>query len=193
MTDSKNTDANQPELTPAQQKEEFARRFLKKITVSPLSEETKTALQHAIETLKKLDQEITGKQDELHNKTHTLKETVSNLNALGKVKINEKDFEQLYAKCEQFSDILKKVADDTKRDIEFYLPFLESKGEEQVSVMVFEPDDFEKFISGRISSIKKHVKNTQRDLAVGSSRYFLGLDHQLRQFEALTNYVSRLK
>jgi hypothetical protein len=192
MTDQKDTDVK-PELTPEQQQEEFARRFLKKITTKPLCETTKQALCNAIGMLQQLEQEISVKHNELSEKTTTLREKIQQLNTLGKVKINEKDFEQLYTQCDKFLLMLDKVTKDTQQDIAFYTPFIEGNGEASISVMIFEPDDFEKFIEARIGSIKKHVKKTKLDLAVGSSRYQLGLDHQLRQFEALAQYVSTLK
>ncbi|MFA6263054.1 MAG: hypothetical protein WCW33_04730 [Candidatus Babeliales bacterium] len=204
MTDQKNPetiqpeltnqpDSAKPELTEAQQQEEFARRFLKKITVTPLSDTTKEALGQAIGTIKNLGQEIALKQNELRDKAESLKNKISHLNTLGKVKIHVQEFDPLFAKCAQFAQILDKIAQETERDIAFYTPILEGNGDEQVSIMLFEPDDFEQFIIARISSIKKHIKKTQRDLAVGSSRYFVGLDHQLRQFDALAAYVNRLK
>lgn len=189
MTEQNNNE-QAVENTDIKTQEEFAQRFLKKINVSMPSDQTKQDLQNAIDSLQNLLGEISRKQEELSDRSQQLKAKISDLNAQGKVKINEKEFEHIHAQCDQFMQLLSKVMQETERDITFYTPLLTGQGE-QISVMIFEPDNCEEFLIKRIAAIKKHVKRTLKDLAVGSSRYFLGLDNQLRQLEALENYIKR--
>ncbi len=189
MTEQNNNE-QAVENTDIKTQEEVAQRFLKKINVSMPSDQIKKSLQNAIDLLNTLLSEIARKQQELNDRSQQLKNKISDLNAQGKIKINEKEFEHIHAQCEQFMQLLGKVMQETERDITFYTPLLIGQGE-QISVMIFEPDNFEEFLIKRVAAIKKHVKRTHRDLAVGSSRYFLGLDNQLRQLEALENYIKR--
>ncbi|MFA5307067.1 MAG: hypothetical protein WC365_06480 [Candidatus Babeliales bacterium] len=189
MTEQKNKE-QAVENTDIKTQEEIAQRFLKKINVSMPSDQTKQALQNGLDLLQNLLGEITRKQQEINERSQQLKTKISDLNTHSKIKISEKDFEHIHAQCEQFMQLLGKIIQETERDITFYTPLLSGQGE-QISVMIFEPDDCEEFLIKRVAAIKKHVKRTLKDLAVGASRYFLGLDNQLRQLEALENYIKR--
>lgn len=201
MADNQNLEHDQtstdntslPDNTSQENLKKLHESITKKVAVTELSENTKAALNSALGLLQSLKEKILLTQQNTREKSTLVQEKIAQLRATGKVKFNDLEFEQSNKRTDHFIRLLEQMNLEIERDCAFYTPFIQGGWEPEISAFIFESDEFETFIIRRIVSIKKYVKNAQRDITIGYSRYCFGFDRQLQQLETLDRYIKNLK
>ncbi|MBD3272826.1 hypothetical protein GF385_00545 [Candidatus Dependentiae bacterium] len=172
---------------------EFMEKNTKELEVPALSVEFKKEAEKIISELEKAKREIEEKRDSFVQQYKTVEDKLQNLTKEGQIKLNEEDFKKSQASFLKYEKSLEQVLGELTGDITFYSNLIAEKPLKTIKVFKNATDDALLYLDQKLRSTKKHVKKLLKDVRVSYSRYFVGLQEQIRKLDYLSSYLKAAK
>jgi hypothetical protein len=165
----------------------------KVISVGTISDSEKVFIRDITNMLHVLRGEVEAKKEGAIKQSFFIKAKVQELINSGKVQIHEDEYKRSEESVIQYAGLLDNIIVEIDNELNFFGLFLADQTPSQIVVWMNEPDSFHEYLLGKISFIKKYIKNIRKDLNVSFSRYTFGFQAQIQrilQVEAYIHYQS---
>ena len=180
-----------------QKQEQFLKEFMdkntKELKVTSISTEFKKEVARIIPELEKTQKEIEEKKQSFVKQYKTVEDKLDILTKEGQIKLNDKDFQKSRDSFKRYEDSLNQVLGEIIADITFYSNLIGENPPQTIKVFKNSTDDAAIYLIAKLKVTQKNIKNITKDVRVSYSRYFVGLEEQVRKLDYLSSYLKAAK
>ena len=180
-----------------QKQEQFLKEFMdkntKELKVTSISTEFKKEVARIIPELEKTQKEIEEKKQSFVKQYKTVEDKLDILTKEGQIKLNDKDFQKSRDSFKRYEDSLNQVLGEIIADITFYSNLIGENPPQTIKVFKNSTDDAAIYLIAKLKVTKKNIKKITKDVRVSYSRYFVGLEEQVRKLDYLSSYLKSAK
>jgi len=197
MADEKNLKTIEPEKlsTEEQQKrqevfvKEFMEKNTKELAIPALLDSYKKEVYLIVNELDKIKKEVEGKTESFVGLYKTIEQKLHDLSSGGHVEIKEDDYKKSKEIFIKYENFLNQILGEVLGELGFYSSLITVKPVEKIRVLKDVPDDANLYLTEKLKSTKKYIKNMLKDLRMSYSRYFVGFEEQIRKLDYMITYV----
>lgn len=172
---------------------EFMNKNTKELKVPPLSSELKKEIARIISELEKAKKEIEEKKESFVKQYKTVEGKLDILTKEGQIKLNDEDFKKSRDIFERYENSLNQVLDEIVANITFYSNLISENPPQTIKVFKNSTEDAILYLISKLKVTKKNTKKMIKDVRISYSRYFVGLEEQLRKLDSLFSYLKAAK
>lgn len=129
------------------------------------------------EKISKVKNDIILQDAEIRTRLERLRET--------KVFNIDTNFQNSAESIQKYTGLLSRIEEEVVFEDERISSYINLDKATFITVLINEPNDFESYIAGRISYIKKQVKKIEKDIHVSFSRYQFSFENQIKRIQYL--------
>ncbi len=197
MTENNN---KKEQLTPEELKQkqdmflkEFMDKNTKELKVPSLSQKFKDEASIILKDIEKTNAEIEEKRQSFVKQYKTVENKLNALTKEGQIKLNEDDFKKSQESFVRYENSLHQVLGELSGDMAFYSNLIGDNPPKTIKVFKNSTDDATLYLNEKLKVSKKSIKKILKDVRVSYSRYFVGLEEQVRKLDYLSSYLKAAK